>query len=126
MDNTVAFSLLSLPDELLATILKTLAGHDLIRFREVCAHACLVAPSVLKLFSKVSQLFHSLIDSHVELQYRIALFTAALQDGPPSSALPADRMKMLEAHQLAWEKFEWQLQMTVPEETRGIWELYGK
>ena len=84
------------------------------------------SPSVLKLFWKVSQLFHSLIDSHVELQYRIALFTAALQDGPPSSALPADRMKTLEAHQLAWEKFEWKSHMTVPDETGRIWELYGK
>ena len=124
MDGGEASKPLGFPAELLVMILETLPCCYLIHFREVCTHVCVELS--LTCVQKVSRFFRDLIDTHVVLQYKIALFTAALQNGSPSLVSTSDRLKVLEAHQLAWESLAWTDRTTVSKEPNGVWELYGK
>ncbi|EJF56105.1 hypothetical protein DICSQDRAFT_94010 [Dichomitus squalens LYAD-421 SS1] len=97
----------SLPPELLATILLDLGFRDLLRCRQVCS------------------LFKSVIDGDVRAHYKVELAAAGMQDGPPSALTPAERLSILRRRQDAWTKLAWTAKEEVPMRRGGVWELYG-
>jgi hypothetical protein len=52
-------------------------------------------------------LLAAVVEGTVELKYKIELFMANMDDGPPSSISKADRLKLLRAHQTAWKNLTW-------------------
>ncbi|KAI0356942.1 hypothetical protein OH77DRAFT_183926 [Trametes cingulata] len=97
----------SLPPELLTGILLELDFQSLFRCRQVCV------------------LLKDLIDQDVRLQYQIELAVAGMEDGPPSATTAAERLRMLNARQDAWDKLAWTEREEIPMSQGGVWELYG-
>ncbi|KAL0951412.1 hypothetical protein HGRIS_008104 [Hohenbuehelia grisea] len=79
----------------------------------------------LSVCKTVCRFFNTLIETNVNLQYKIELYAAGQEDGPAGSILPAQRLEMLRAHQKAWSSLDWQMSDHVPMATGGLWELYG-
>ncbi|OJT10824.1 hypothetical protein TRAPUB_12693 [Trametes pubescens] len=65
------------------------------------------------------------MDSDVRAQYKIELAAAGMEDGPPSTLTSAERLRVLKAHQEAWDKLAWTSREEVPMHQGGVWELYG-
>jgi hypothetical protein len=54
------------------------------------------------------------IDSSVELQYRIELALDCMLDGPPSTLTVSERLEQLRDLRRAWTLFEWKKEIRVP------------
>lgn len=65
------------------------------------------------------------MDSDVRTQYKIELAAAGMEDGPSSTLTSAERLRVLKAHQEAWDKLAWTSREEVPMHQGGVWELYG-
>jgi len=71
------------------------------------------------------------VEGTVELKYKIELFAANMDDGPPSSVSKADCLKLLRAHQTAWKNLTWTKKSVVSynsfaREIRGMpWKCLG-
>lgn len=48
-----------------------------------------------------------------------------MEDGPPSSVTPTERLKMLRAHQAAWKTLSWTAEESIPYLTGSSWEFFG-
>lgn len=48
-----------------------------------------------------------------------------MEDGPPSSVSPGERLVMLRAHQTSWRTLSWGAEETIPIVTEHIWDLFG-
>lgn len=72
-----------------------------------------------------------MITTSVALQYKIELYAANLVDGPPNSLTKSSRLKMLRAHQRAWNNINWsrtqEIYLTEAEMSPDLsaWELTG-
>lgn len=61
----------------------------------------------------------------VYLQYKIELYLAGMEDGPPSSVTPTKRLEMLRAHQAAWKTLSWTAEETIPRLSGDSWDFFG-
>ncbi|EGO05189.1 hypothetical protein SERLA73DRAFT_174170 [Serpula lacrymans var. lacrymans S7.3] len=102
-----SFPLLSLPSEL---ILKTLDHLD---FRALVPCRTL------------SRLFRKIIDEDVNLQHKIELAAANMEEGSQSGLSTAVRLDLLKRHQAAWNKLEWTSHKSLQILGGHVWELYG-
>jgi hypothetical protein len=66
-----------------------------------------------------------LVDGTAELQYCIQLAVAGMEDGPPSSMSPAERLDKLRQYMTAWDALEWGPNETIEMSAGNLWELYG-
>lgn len=64
--------------------------------------------------SQVCQLFKLIIDSYLELQYKIELGADGMVDGPPSSLGTAARMALLLDRRRGWGLLLWKQRFSVP------------
>lgn len=74
--------------------------------------------------SQVCRRFRNCADSP-NLQYKMELALAGMQDGPPSDTSPAERLRLLRAHQKAWDSLSWTGEETIPMLKGDTWELVG-
>lgn len=74
---------------------------------------------------QVCRLFGSIIQDNAVLQYKIELVVAGMDDGPPSTLGPAERLQMLKRHQEAWRTLGFSDETTIPMLRGEVWELYG-
>ncbi|OAX35169.1 hypothetical protein K503DRAFT_793915 [Rhizopogon vinicolor AM-OR11-026] len=88
--------LLLLPSELLIENLRHLDHRSILRCCSVCRE------------------LKRVIDSSVELQYRIELALDCMLDGPPSILTVAERLEQLRDLRRAWTLFEWKKEIRVP------------
>lgn len=65
------------------------------------------------------------MDADVRTQYKIELAAAGMEDGRSSTLTSAERLRVLKAHQEAWDKLAWTSREEVPMHQGGVWELYG-
>ncbi|KAL0953229.1 hypothetical protein HGRIS_004482 [Hohenbuehelia grisea] len=97
----------SLPVELIVHVFTVLEAEELPAFRLVC------------------KLFRDLIDSDVNIQYKIALLEACQVDCPSNATGPSKKLKTLRAHQHAWSRLDLST-FTDFEERNGMsWQLSG-
>ncbi|CCM05194.1 uncharacterized protein FIBRA_07403 [Fibroporia radiculosa] len=99
-------SLSALPPELIVNILLALDWRDLLRCK------------------RINRYFNSVTEDTL-LQYKLELAIAGIEDGPPSSLGPSERLKKLRAHQEAWLTLQYSSQKAVPMLQGKVWELYG-
>lgn len=71
------------------------------------------------------RLFADIIADSAEMQYKVELAVAGMEDGPPSALSSADRLKLLRTHQATWKDLNWTSEKVVPMLAGGVWELYG-
>lgn len=83
------------------------------------------ASVILKAPFQVCRLLKDIMDTDVRTQYKIELAAAGMEDGPPSTLTSAERLRVLKAHQEAWDKLAWTSREEVPMHQGGVWELYG-
>ncbi|KZT29319.1 hypothetical protein NEOLEDRAFT_1128037 [Neolentinus lepideus HHB14362 ss-1] len=74
---------------------------------------------------RVCHFFHNLIEDSTELQYKIELCVAGMDDGSSKTLSVASRLERLRAHQQAWAELKWAEEIWVPIALSGTWELYG-
>lgn len=70
-------------------------------------------------------MFNSMINDSTELQYKIELAIAGMEDGPSSILLHADRLQRLRDREAAWHRLQWTSDKIIPMQPGGVWELYG-
>ncbi|KAI9513051.1 hypothetical protein F5148DRAFT_972382 [Russula earlei] len=97
----------SLPLELIVRILEALDPQTLVHCR------------------RVIRLNKFLIDDTVSLQYRIALYSAGLIDGPSSTLTTSERLSLLKSYEASWKDMDWSAQISLPVAEGGLWEFYG-
>lgn len=83
------------------------------------------ASVILKALFQVCRLLKDIMDADVRTQYKIELAAAGMEDGPSSTLTSAERLRVLKAHQEAWDKLAWTSREEVPMHQGGVWELYG-
>jgi len=115
-DVTETSRLLLLPSELLIENLRHLDYLSILRCSSVCTpryslHGIL---ELIRVTLQVCRQLKAVVDSSVELQYRIELGLDYMLDGPPSILTTAERLERLRALRRAWTLFEWKREIRVP------------
>ncbi|KAI9056374.1 hypothetical protein FKP32DRAFT_1639392 [Trametes sanguinea] len=100
-------SITCLPPELLTSILLALDLSTLVRCRQIC------------------RLLKDIIDEDVRLQYKIELAASGLEDGTHNTLTVAERLRMLQTRNEAWDNLAWTAREEIPMLQGGVWELYG-
>lgn len=87
-------------------------------------YSCRIRPLTVFDHCQVCKRFRDCADSP-NLQYKAELALAGMQDGPPSDIAPAERLRLLRAHQKAWDSLAWTEEETIPMLEGDTWELIG-
>lgn len=66
-----------------------------------------------------------MIKDSAELQYKIELAVAGMEDGHCSLLSHADRLQRLRDRESAWHTLQWTSDKILPMHRGGVWELYG-
>lgn len=66
-----------------------------------------------------------MIDETVTLQYRIALYSSGLVDGPPGGLGPSERLSLLRSYETSWKNLDWNTHTPLPIPDGSLWELFG-
>ncbi|KAH8099418.1 hypothetical protein BXZ70DRAFT_943596 [Cristinia sonorae] len=74
---------------------------------------------------QLNRLFKDIVDTDAYLQYKIELAVAGMEDGPPSSATPSERLQLLREHRKAWNEMRFNSSEDIPMSAGGVWELFG-
>ncbi|CAL1695559.1 unnamed protein product [Somion occarium] len=99
--------LTELPTELLIKIFDDLDLRNLLHCKPVC------------------RLFNSIINDAATLQYKMELALCGMEDGPPGSMVPAERLECLREHQDAWGHLRFTQTSNIDMQSGNVWELYG-
>ena len=117
-------SLLDLPVEILENVVLRLYAREILELRTVrstpsfqlsLVHSIDRAFTPLSaLFQQLNRTFRDLIDASPAIQYRVDLFSAALEDDPRDASLVlADRRAHLEGYHSRWDRFSQAKQSSV-------------
>lgn len=66
-----------------------------------------------------------MVDDTVALQYRIALHSSGMVDGPPSQLSTSERLNLLRSYETSWKNLDWNTHTSLPVPEGSLWELYG-
>lgn len=66
-----------------------------------------------------------MVDDTAALQYRIALHSSGLVDGPPSRLSTTERLSLLRSYETSWKNLDWNTHISLPVPEGSLWELYG-
>ena len=116
-------SLLDLPVEILENVVLRLYAREILELRTVRSthSSCLwytvltePLPPLSALFQQLNRTFRDLIDASPAIQYRVDLFSAALEDDLRDTSLVlADRRAHLEGYHSRWDRFSQAKQSSV-------------
>jgi hypothetical protein len=112
----------ALPVELIVRILEALDPHTLLKCRRVRFS---YITAVLSDNIQTSRLLKSAIDETVSLQYRIALHSSGMVDGPPGPLSTSERLSLLRSYETSWKNLDWNAHTSLPLPDGSLWELYG-
>jgi hypothetical protein len=65
------------------------------------------------------------VDDTAALQYRIALHSSGMEDGPPSRLSTSERLSLLRRYETSWKNLDWNPPTSLPVPEGSLWELYG-
>jgi hypothetical protein len=65
------------------------------------------------------------VDDTAALQYRIALHSSGMVDGPPSRLSTSERLSLLRSYETSWKNLDWNTHTSLPVPEGSLWELYG-
>lgn len=66
-----------------------------------------------------------MVDDTATLQYRIALYSSGMVDGPPSRLGASERLSLLRSYETSWKNLDWNTHISLPVPEGSLWELYG-
>lgn len=114
----------ALPVELVLRILEALDPQVLVNCRRVMFFH-IVPLVLLSENTQTSRLVKSLIDGTIALQYRIALYSSGMVDGPPGQLDTSERLSLLRSYEASWKNLDWNAHTCLPVPGGSLWELYG-
>lgn len=122
--------LTELPTELLIKIFDDLDLRNLLHCKPVRGYfhnpnQCTSDKNVNFQLQQVCRLFNSIINDAATLQYKMELALCGMEDGPPGSMVPAERLECLREHQDAWGHLRFTQTSNIDMQSGNVWELYG-